>query len=171
MTRPRRVLLAVVLPVFLAALPAGAGIGRWTPYGPPSGSLLDLTVHPSGRLLVAAVAANIYAKNVEGGVYASDDGGRSWLWSGTGMGAEKALAMAVDPEDGDLYAVGVTRFFRSTDQGRTWTVRAQSLPLGEPALGEGSDLLTLVPGSPTRSSWRAARPSCAARTAASPGRA
>lgn len=147
--KKRSLVVAVAGLIFaLAVPPARAGIGRWTSYGPPAGFLISLAVHPSGRLFLATELINVYASSVESGVYASDDGGRSWFWSGTGMMNERVRAVAVDPEDGNVYAVGMTRFFRSTDQGRTWNVRAQGLSLGEPVLGAGGDLLILVPGEP-----------------------
>lgn len=136
MMKPRSlVIAAAVLISALTVPPARAANGRWTPYGPPGGFLTSFAVHPSGRLFTVAE---------QSGLYASADGGRSWFWSGVGMGTERIRAVAVDPEDGDLYAVGQARAFRSTDQGRTWTVRAQGA-FEPPALGVG-DVLVVVPG-------------------------
>lgn len=119
----------------LLASPCLAAGPRWTPYGPPAGALITLAVDTAGRLYTAAESS---------GVYASTNGGRSWSWSGSGMGTERTRAVAVDPDDGDLYAMGETRFFRSTDRGRTWTVRALNVPLGE--MVPGGDVLAVVPG-------------------------
>ena len=115
-----RLLAAAWLVSILSALPARAGIGHWDPYGPPAGTVISFAVHPSGRLLIVAEEGHLYARAMESEVHASADGGRSWFWSGAGLGDERMRAVAVDPEDGDVYALGVTRFFRSTDGGITW---------------------------------------------------
>jgi photosystem II stability/assembly factor-like uncharacterized protein len=139
MKRRSLVLAAAVLLSALTVSPARAAKGRWIPYGPPGGSLLSFAAHPSGRLFTVAR---------QSGIYASTDGGRSWFWSGVGLGTERIRALAVDPEGGDLYAVGEVRAFRSTDQGRTWTLRAQGL-FAPPVVWWVEDLLVVVPGADT----------------------
>jgi hypothetical protein len=112
---------------------AGAQGGRFLPYGPPRGALLDLVVGPAGRLFVGAE---------ESGVYASRDGGRTWVPSGAGMGSQAVRALAVDAASGALYAVGDSRVFTSTDGGESWQTLASDLPFGPPPEG-GGDVLAL----------------------------
>ena len=119
---------------FALAVPARAGVERWTPYGPPEGFLVTLAID-GGRLLAATE---------ESGVVASTDGGLTWFQSGAGLGNERIEALAVDPDDQEIYAAGQRRFFRSTDHGATWTalgaLPAQSQPV--------NDVLALAPGEP-----------------------
>jgi hypothetical protein len=64
---------------------ADAQVGRFVPYGPPRGALLDLVAGPRRPALPRAE---------ESGVYASRDGGRTWAWSGAGMGNQAVRALA-----------------------------------------------------------------------------
>jgi photosystem II stability/assembly factor-like uncharacterized protein len=119
---------------FLLAGPAWAGVGRWTPYGPPEGWLVT----------VAASEGRLFAASEESGVYASTDRGLSWFRSSTGMGNERIESLAVDPDDHDIYAAGQRHLFRSEDQGDHW-VSLGPLPVEEqPAV----KLLALAPGEP-----------------------
>lgn len=119
---------------FLLAGPARAGVGRWTPYGPPEGSLVTVVAH-EGRL---------FAASEESGVYASTDRGFTWFRSSTGMGNERIESLAVDPDDDEIYAAGQRHLFRSDDQGAHW-VSLGPLPVEEqPAV----KLLALAPGEP-----------------------
>lgn len=128
----------VVLVLLLTlASPALAGVGRWTPFGPPQGALLTVAVDAAG---------NLYAATEHSGVYKSADRGATWSWSSLGMGSEEVEAIAVDPEDDEIYAVGERRFFRSTDAGAHW-VAVGRLPARDEDFGTG-DALALAPGEP-----------------------
>jgi photosystem II stability/assembly factor-like uncharacterized protein len=119
---------------FLLAGPARAGAGRWTPYGPPEGFLVT----------EAAVEGRLLAASEKSGVYASTDRGLTWFRSSTGMGNERIEALAVDPDDYEIYAAGQRRFFRSDDQGAHWTVLGSLPPESQPT----EKLLALAPGEP-----------------------
>ena len=119
-----------------AAQPAAVPV--WTPYGPPAGAVLDLVVGSGGQLFLAAE---------ESGVYASRDGGRTWSWSGAGMGSQRARALAADAASGALYTVGDARLFRSRDSARSWQALSPALPLDSPP--PGGDVLALSPGATT----------------------
>jgi photosystem II stability/assembly factor-like uncharacterized protein len=121
-----------------AARPAAGAAARWTPYGPPAGLVLDLVVGSAGQLFLAAE---------QSGVYRSRDGGRTWSWSGTGMGGQRARALAADAASGALYAVGDARLFRSMDSGASWQSLSPNLPLDPPP--EGGDVVALAPGERT----------------------
>ncbi|HVT59269.1 MAG TPA: hypothetical protein VHR45_12810 [Thermoanaerobaculia bacterium] len=99
--------------------------------------LIAFAVGPAGRLFIS---------EEESGVYASRDGGRTWSWSGVGMGSQRVRALAADPVTGALYAVGDARIFRSTDAGESWQALAAPLPLDPPPAG--GDVLALAPGEP-----------------------
>jgi photosystem II stability/assembly factor-like uncharacterized protein len=120
-----------------APLPAGGVAGRWSPYGPPAGTLIAFAVGPAGQLFISAE---------ESGVYASRDGGRTWSWSGSGMGSQRVRALASDPATGAIYAAGDARVFRSTDAGESWQPLTARLPLDPPPAG--GDVLALAPGEP-----------------------
>lgn len=133
--------LGALLPLLLAlAVPAWAGVERWTPYGPPPGSLVTLAVDGD----------RLYAATDKSGVVASDDRGLTWFRSSVGMGDERVEAIVLDSDDHVLYAAGQHRFFQSVDAGAHWTVLGQ-LPAQEPpGLGEEPvhDVLALSPGEP-----------------------
>ncbi len=95
-------------------------------------------------MTVAAVEGRLLAASEKSGVYASTDRGLTWFRSSTGMGNERIEALAVDPDDHEIYAAGQRRFFRSTDQGAHWTVLG-SLP---PESQSTEKLLALAPGEP-----------------------
>src|ERR1700680_644961 len=126
-------LLALIASGLGAAAQTSADAGAaWTPYGPPAGKVLDLAVGSAGQLFLAAEQC---------GVYTSRDGGWTWSWSGAGMGNQRARALAADAATGALYAIGDTRFFRSTDAGTTWQALSPNLPLDPPP--QGGDVLAL----------------------------
>jgi photosystem II stability/assembly factor-like uncharacterized protein len=118
------------------ASPALAGVERWTPFGPPQGTLVILEVDAAG---------NLYAATDHSGVYKSADRGESWSWSSVGMGAEQVKAIAVGPDGDTLYAAGRNRFFRSTDAGAHW-IRIGQLPVDDD--GELVHFLAIAPTDP-----------------------
>lgn len=128
--------LVFLLLLLTLASPSLAGVARWTPFGPPSGPLQTVAVDAAG---------NLYAATQYSGVYKSADRGETWSWSGVGMGAEEVEVIAVDPDDGEIYAAGERRFFRSTDAGAHWTVTGR---LPAPGENVGTNALALAPGEP-----------------------
>jgi photosystem II stability/assembly factor-like uncharacterized protein len=104
----------ILLPLLiLLALPASAGIGRWTPWGPGGGSARALAVDPSDPQLVLAVT--------DGGVYRSADAGASWSWVASSGGCCSG-AVAFDPvRPWRVLAGGHGALRLSEDRGRTWT--------------------------------------------------
>ncbi|HEX7186460.1 MAG TPA: hypothetical protein VF756_31860 [Thermoanaerobaculia bacterium] len=129
--------LGFLLAFLIVSSPVFAGLNRWTPFGPPEGSLFTVALDGSGGLYAAADA---------GSVYKSSDSGDTWSWSGVGMGSDRVRALVYDPDDGDLYAAGETRIYRSTDEGRSWQTVARDPELAPVALE--SDVLALSPGEP-----------------------
>jgi photosystem II stability/assembly factor-like uncharacterized protein len=128
----RRPSLLCTLSLLLVLPSLAAAADSWTPFGPAGFPLTGFVAGASGQLFVSS-AAN--------GVLASDDGGRSWARAGAGMGTARVQALAAG-SDGTLYASGAAAFFRSTDDGITWTALSRSLPLGSPV--ESGDLLAVA---------------------------
>jgi photosystem II stability/assembly factor-like uncharacterized protein len=76
-----------------------------------------------------------------GGVYRSDDAGRSWTAIGGGLPSDFGFPLAVDPADADsAYVIPLTadmdrttpdgrvRVYETRDAGETWTPRGDGLP-------------------------------------------
>jgi photosystem II stability/assembly factor-like uncharacterized protein len=76
-----------------------------------------------------------------GGVYRSDDAGRSWTEIGAGLPSDFGFPMALDPADPDSAFViplkadvdrvtpdGRVRVYETRDAGATWTARGDGLP-------------------------------------------
>jgi photosystem II stability/assembly factor-like uncharacterized protein len=131
----------------VSARPAAAGIDRFTPFGPMNGTFESLAVDPrSPTTLLAAVDLN--------GVYRSDDAGRTWAWSGIGLGTALPRAIAADPaNDERFYAISDTQVFGSSDRGRHWAVFGTgqnfTMPFVFDAAGNLSfPKLAVLPGSP-----------------------
>jgi photosystem II stability/assembly factor-like uncharacterized protein len=81
-----------------------------------------------------------------GGVFRSDDGGRTWDRANNGLAARFINDVAVDPlQPGVLYAKASNHLFRSRDDGATWQI---SLPSDTVFSFGGNDLLAdpTVPG-------------------------
>lgn len=105
---------ALIVLVALAGQPARAGLNRWTPFGPVGGPVTGLAADPR-------TPGVIYASTESAGLYASRDGGDSWVWSALGMGGGGARSVAVDPAaPSTLYAGGPGYLYRSRDAGRHW---------------------------------------------------
>jgi photosystem II stability/assembly factor-like uncharacterized protein len=116
---------ALALALTLLALPARAGIGRWTPFGPTAELILEVVVGPGDPSILYATTP--------AGLFRSLDGGESWLWWGLGIGLDQGIdgvvADAQDPRT--MYAVSQdAKVFRSLDGGRSW-VEAISFTVGQ----------------------------------------
>ena len=77
------------------------------------------------------------AMKYQGGVCRSDDGGKTWTPSNTGMDETAATHILLDPtspvDRRVLYVAGFGRgVYKSTDGGRTWSRRTQGIAQSEP---------------------------------------
>ena len=73
----------------------------------------------------------------KGGVCRSDDGGRTWTKSNTGMDETAATHILLDPtspvDARVLYVAGYGRgVYKSVDGGRNWSLKSQGIPQNEP---------------------------------------
>jgi photosystem II stability/assembly factor-like uncharacterized protein len=101
----------------------GASWKRVTGHGFPSAGLgrIGLAVAPSDRQIVYA---NVSAKQGEGGLYRSDDGGSNWkhvtgdprIWTRWWYFGH----VAVDPKNPDIVYIPNTAMYKSTDGGRSF---------------------------------------------------
>lgn len=66
--------------------------------------------------------ARLWAASERGGVWRTDDGGRTWAEKNQGLVYKHAFSLAQHPETGDVY-VGTEPacIFKSSDGGETWT--------------------------------------------------
>lgn len=102
--------------------------GTWSPVadGPPHRQVYGFLRSASGRLL--ACTGDVVAGAKVGGVFTSDDGGRTW----TETLAGRNYYALTQTFDGTIYAGGRRCYISaSTDDGDTWDVRP--LPLGQEA--------------------------------------
>ena len=114
----RPLVLAPVCLILLlaAAVPSGAGIGRWTPIGPEGGSIRALAAAPSRPGMVYAVVGLDK-------VYRSRDRGITWTFAGAVLeeGFQGISDVAVDPGSPQrVYVLGFRQVFRSDDGGARW---------------------------------------------------
>jgi photosystem II stability/assembly factor-like uncharacterized protein len=142
----RRALAFALTGATVAALPLAtrAADGRWTPFGPPTGELVELVADP----FVSGTFYGLTLSDSPGGrVFRSRDGGQSWSFAGTGFAADASLGgLAADPlRRGVLYAAGLKGFYRSEDSAGHWTkVNGPSYSPYAPGTG-GQLLLAAIP--------------------------
>ena len=145
------VALAIAAAVAWApALPAAAGVGRWTSQGPSGGEPLAVAFAPSRPRVM-------YAGGDRGEVFGSVDHGAGWKVVGD-TGLARVVTLAVDPTDPGVVVAGsdaeqgAPAIAKSTDGGRTWltvgpagsTVGAIVIARSDPAIlyaTDGSQLL------------------------------
>jgi photosystem II stability/assembly factor-like uncharacterized protein len=119
----RGLLLAVAL-VGLLAIPAVAGINRWTSNGPYGGNVGTVVVDPSRPEIV-------YVGIPDFGVFKTVDGGAHWAAANEGLSGGGSVpvtrplyvsALAVDPQTPSTLFVGLDEggLFKSTDGAVTW---------------------------------------------------
>lgn len=116
--------LSLLLTACLAA-PVQAGVNRWTPFGPGSQGVFDLTLVPGDPATLFAIAEE--SEGVPSShttLFRSLDGGASWDWWGLGLepGVWEIAVDLLDPKT--LYALSSSRdldLFRSSDGGQTWS--------------------------------------------------
>lgn len=102
--------------------------GVWSPVsgGPPHRQVYQFHRAAGGRLL--ACTGDVIDGTKVGGVFASDDGGRTWAETLTG----RSYYSLTQTSDGTIYAGGRRCYISaSTDNGDTWDPRP--LPLGQEA--------------------------------------
>ena len=112
----RRSLASVVL-VFALVL-AGSVEAGWRAEGPFLGTVLDLAVDPANP-------DTVYAGTSGGGVWRSDDFGRTWSLPGGDLTGGKVKWVEVDPATPSTLWAGVDdpgqpALWRSLDRGTTW---------------------------------------------------
>ena len=123
-----RLFLSVLFLTLLSgnALPARAGDGIWTPFGPPGsgGGLYVLAADP-------VTPGTVYARAGFFDLVRSTDGGRTWIWSGSGLQGSLPLAVVIDPvHPSTLYLTGSSGLFRSDDGARHWRLLRQPSSAG-----------------------------------------
>ena len=115
MSRSASLCRALVLA--LLSLPALAA-AAWRSEGPFVATVTDVAVDP-------VKPDTLYVATSGGGVWRSDDGGKSWVLPGDGMTSRGVRWIEVDPKDpavlwAGIEARGGTGFWRSPDRGKTW---------------------------------------------------
>lgn len=142
---PRSLLILVLCITGLLLLtdPALGAVGRWTPFGPPTGEIQEMLADPTVPRLLYALT--------ESGVYRSGDGGDTWGWSGAGL-PRGVTALALDAQrPGTLWAADSFSVFRSRDRGAHWRrVSGDDFQPFPPPPGSiaGRVLLAALPGDP-----------------------
>ncbi len=119
----RRVWVFPLLFVLLAGLHARAAQGpRWTPLGPPGGSL------GSGNLAVAPLEPDTLYASTFSGLFKTIDGARSWRRLVGQPGNISGGRVVVDPSDPSVFYLWNTlRAYRSDDGGATFAVANSGL--------------------------------------------
>ncbi len=94
----------------------------WEPVSLPVGVDFpnDLTFDPSGRLYLSCWPRSDGDRNIAGGAYASDDGGRTW--DPVFDPAAHVYTVTVDPANQSVLYLSTfdAALYRSIDRGRTW---------------------------------------------------
>lgn len=129
-------------PLFAFGSPARAGVGVWTPVGPPGGSVSALAVSPRDpELALAGTPAS--------GVFKSVNGGLDWSAAGAGLidgGAFPPVStLKTDPHRPEVLYAGTrgAGVYRSADGGNSWS-RCGALP--PDGFGASVSALEIEPG-------------------------
>lgn len=101
---------------------AWADASRGLPEAPTVGAL----IFPTGNPLSPLAGVSTYALR-RGGVFASANGGSSWVLRSKGLSALDVTSVAVAPDA--LWAIGNEILFKSADRGETWK-RVRFEPVG-----------------------------------------
>ena len=93
------------------------GAGEWAPW--------DRRLYQYGSFLFDPVIEDrVYLGHFPGGFFVSEDGGRSWHSSNTGMGNDGIFSLTVHPENPDtIFAGTYNGIIRSDDRGAVGTTR------------------------------------------------
>jgi hypothetical protein len=113
-------------------------VARYLPADAPPEEQIALCVH---RLHRAPTRPERMFMQFHGGVYRSDDGGRSWNDIAPGLPSDFGFPLAIDPADADsAYVIPLTgdtdrvtpdgevRVYETRDAGATWAPRGDGLP-------------------------------------------
>jgi hypothetical protein len=113
-------------------------VARYLPEAPPAEDSTALCVH---RLHRAARRPERMFMQFHGGVYRSDDAGRSWIEIGAELPSDFGFPLVVDPADPDsAYVIplesdqdrvtpnGHVRIYETRDAGESWAARGEGLP-------------------------------------------
>ena len=109
-------------------LAGGTRLARSDDWGASWSSVADALPAAPVAALVAAPPETLYAL-VDGRIWASPDGGRTWLLRQAGLPAVAMEALGRDPRDpARIWVVGSDRVFRSDDRGASWQPVGRPLP-------------------------------------------
>jgi photosystem II stability/assembly factor-like uncharacterized protein len=87
---------------------------QWGPPGISPGSPIGMAVSPTNPMVV-------FANNYNGGNFESEDGGKTWVNSSDGYtGADLRMIKVAPTNSKELYCVGRSGTFKSTNGGNTW---------------------------------------------------
>jgi photosystem II stability/assembly factor-like uncharacterized protein len=123
LTRSRLVLASTFL-ISIAAPPVPAEAG-WRAEGPAAANVNSVAIAPSRT-------STVYAATSGGGVWRSDDGGKTWTLPGDEMTSRDVRWIQVDPADPATVWAGIepdgshSAVWRTNDQGATWKPVADS---------------------------------------------
>lgn len=106
--------------VVLVAMMSTVSAAAWRSEGPAQATISDVAVDPSQP-------DTLYAATSTGGVWRSEDGGKSWVLPGNGMVNRKVEWIVVDPKTpatvwAGTDATGSPAMWRSLDRGKTWSI-------------------------------------------------
>jgi photosystem II stability/assembly factor-like uncharacterized protein len=115
-------------------------VARYLPEDAPPEEEIALCVH---RLRRAPTRPERMFMQFHGGVYRSDDAGRSWIDIAAGLPSDFGFPLVIDPADADsAYVIPLTadldrvtpegqvRVYETRDAGESWTPRGDGLPAG-----------------------------------------
>lgn len=132
--------------VLLAGPPAAlAQIGGWQTFGPPLNSVNGISTAADSETTVYAGASQYDVS--QSGLFGSTDGGQTWTEVFEAERGDYLSEILADPRDSDrifagvLGAGGITKVYRSTNRGDTWSLL---LSISNPcvpsfAVGSGPD--------------------------------
>ena len=127
LTRPRLVLVSTFL--ISIALGSTASRAAWRAEGPAAANVNSVAIAPSHPSVV-------YAATSGGGVWRSDDGGKTWMLPGDEMTSRDVRWIQIDPTNPATAWAGLeadgrhSAVWRTTDQGATWKPVADDYPGG-----------------------------------------
>jgi photosystem II stability/assembly factor-like uncharacterized protein len=106
---------AAYLGSLATALPALAGVNRWTAIGPDGTNVVALAIDPR-------TPSTAFAGTLGSGVLKTVDGGASWTTANGALPATNVLALAIDPSTpSTLFAGTDAGVFKSTNSGKSWS--------------------------------------------------
>ncbi len=136
----------------LAAAPAPAVEGRWTPVGPPGGGPRLIASDPlSANRLYAAFPSGPFG-TLDTLLLRSEDAGATWQEANQGLEGRRIISLAADAtHPGRLYAVAAVQgcfsddpggVYRSDDRGAHWRLLTAAADLGGTSCAQGLVVLS-----------------------------